>query len=91
MYASDFKIGDIVAFDFPKDGDLANTEFIAVVANIDDKFVYVNTGIKSDDADYWVKLPPSSLRKVSDAGMFKKKLEGKGIGMDGYLKWANGS
>lgn len=91
MKASDFEIGDIVTFDFPKDGELADTEFIAVVANTDDEFVYVDTGIKSDDADYWVKLVPSTVRKVTDAGMFKKKLEGKGVGMKGYIKWANGS
>ena len=91
MKASDFKIGDIVAFDFPEDGKLAGTEFIATVTNVDDGFVHVDTGIKSDDADYWVKLEPSSVRKVTDASLFKKRLEGKNIGMEGYLKWANGS
>ena len=89
MKESDFKRGDLVSFDLtdPKLGG----EYIALVEYTEDGFVYVNAGLYSEEAEMYVKLEPEAVRKVSDTEMFKKRLEGKGIGMEGYIKWANGS
>lgn len=92
MNADDFKSGDIVAFYFPEDGELAGTEFIARVVFVEDGNVCVDAKYQDDnDMKMYVVLDPKILRKLSEAELFKKRLEGKNIGMEGYLKWANGS
>jgi hypothetical protein len=92
MNADDFKSGDMVAFDFPNDGELAGTEFIAKVVYVEDGNVCVDAEFQSDDdMEMYVVLDPKILRKLSEAELFKKRLEGKNIGMKGYIKWANGS
>jgi len=89
MKASDFKPGELVCFDMT-DPELGG-EYIAKVAYVEDGFVYVDAKLYSEDALMYVKLDPEAVRKVSESEMFKKRLEGKNIGMEGYIKWANGS
>ena len=90
MSVDDFKAGDVISFLFERD-EIAGDEFIAVVAYTDDEYVYIDAGFESDNISVFTYLLPEKCTKLSEEEVFKRKLQGKGIGAKGYMKWANGS